>query len=405
MTQWLSVVGIGDDGLSGLSPAARSLVDEAEVLVGGARHLAMLADDSRERLQWPCPFDPLVPELERRRGRRVCVLATGDPSWFGVAPLLGRHFAADEMRVVPAPSAFSLACARLGWNALDVDTVSLHGRPLETLHPFVQPGARVLILSRDGGTPAEVASLLRQRGYPGSRMTVFEHMGSAKEKSVTHAAESWPEQRSADLNTIAVQCVAGEDAVTLPCTAGLPDDAYEHDGQITKREVRALTLASLAPGPGQTLWDIGAGCGSVVVEWLRAARRTRAIAVEKNPSRCELIRTNASALGVPSVEVVEAAAPEALAGLATPDAVFVGGGIVEPEVMDRCWAALPRGGRLVANAVSVEAERVLADWQQKTGGTLVRLSVSRLSPVGRFHGWRPMMPVTHFAATKHGAAS
>jgi precorrin-6Y C5,15-methyltransferase (decarboxylating) len=398
-------VGIGDDGLAGLSPAARALVDEAEVLVGGARHLAMLADDRREHLQWPCPFDPLVPELEQRRGRRVCVLATGDPSFFGVAPLLGRHFEADEMRVVPAPSAFSLACARLGWSALDVDTVSLHGRPLETLHPFVQPGARVLILSRDGDTPARVASLLRERGYAGSRLTVFEHMGSGKEKRITHTAASWPAQRPADLNTIALQCVAGEEAVTLPCAAGLPDDAYEHDGQLTKREVRALTLASLAPGPGQTLWDIGAGCGSVAIEWLRVARRARAIAVEKTASRCELIRRNANALGVPSVEVIEAVAPAPLAGLATPDAVFVGGGIVAPGVMDGCWSALPAGGRLVANAVSVEAERVLADWQQKVDGTLVRLSVSRLSPVGRFHAWRPMMPVTHFAATKHGAAS
>ncbi len=405
MTPWLSVVGIGEDGLSGLSPAARALVDQAEVLVGGARHLAMLRDDPRERLQWPCPFDPLVAELEKRRGRRVCVLATGDPTCFGVAPLLGRHFAADEMQVVPAPSAFSLACARLGWNALDVDSVSLHGRPLGTLHPFVQPEARVLVLSRDGDTPAQVASLLRERGYPQSRITVFEHMGSAKEKSVTHTAESWTEPRSADLNTIALHCVAGDDAVTLPCTPGLPDDAYEHDGQLTKREARAMTLASLAPGPGQTLWDIGAGCGSVSIEWMRAARRTRAIAVERNATRCGFIRHNASALGTPSLEVIEAAASGALAGLPTPDAVFVGGGIVAPKVMDLCWTALPSGGRLVANAVSMESERVLTDWQQRTGGNLVRLSVARLSPVGRLHAWRPLMPVTHFAVTKHGALS
>ena len=400
MSRWLSVVGLGEDGLDGLSPAARVLVGSAEVLVGGKRHLALVPNGAGERLTWPTPLVDLLPEIERRRGRRVCVLATGDPLCYGVAKTLLRAFSRDDMEILPAPSAFSLACARMCWSLPDCETLTLHGRPLELLVPSLQPGARVLLLSNDGGTAAKVAALLRNRGFGGSRMTVLEHMGGPEERRIEGPASDWDDTPRADLNTIALDCEAGSGAVYYPTLAGLPDEAFDHDGQITKREVRAATLAALAPVPGQLLWDVGAGAGSVAIEWLRAHRANRAVAIERKPERAARIAANASALGTPLLQVATGAAPAALDDLEVPDAVFVGGGLSDVAILETCWSLMKPRGRLVANAVTLEGEQALMEWRRKNGGALTRIAVSRAEPVGPFSGWRPLMPVTQLAAVK-----
>jgi precorrin-6Y C5,15-methyltransferase (decarboxylating) len=400
MKRWLSIVGIGDDGLEGLAPAARRLIDRAEVLVGGERHLAMLPDDDREKLTWPTPLVGLIDDIKAHRGRRVCVMATGNPMFYGVGVTLARHIPIEEMEVVPAPSAFALACARLGWSQADVETLTLHGRPPESIHAYIQPDVRLLILSYDGSTPARVAELLRGCGYEESRMWVLEHMGGKDEKVLSGTAAEWPSQVTADLNTVAVECVAGATAELMARTPGLPDEAFRHDGQLTKREIRAATLAALLPMSGQHLWDVGAGCGSVGIEWMRAARGTRASAVERNRARVRFISENAVALGTPLLKVVEGTAPEALAGLDAPDAVFIGGGASAAGLFEACWEALQTGGRLVANAVTVEGEQALFAWHKEVGGELTRISISQASPVGRYQGWRPMMPVTQFSVVK-----
>ncbi len=403
MTKWLSIVGVGEGGLDDLTPAARALIDTAEVLVGGERHLAMVPDDAgdrQERLAWPSPFDTLAQEIAKRRGQRVCVLATGDPMTYGVGAKLARQFPIDEIAILPSPSAFSLACARLGWSAPDTALLSIHGRPLETLHPAVQPGARLLVLTSGREAPAEVAALLRARGYGPSRMIALERMGGKQERRVEGRADDWPVGAVEDFHTLAIECVAEPGAAPLSTAPGLPDEAFRHDGQLTKREIRAATIAALAPVPDQLLWDVGAGCGSVAIEWMRAAARARAVAVERKPERAALIAANAAALGTPLLQVVEGEAPAALDALDDPDAIFIGGGVSAAGLLDACWARLKPGGRLVANAVTLEGERALMTWREQSGGDLSRLAISRAEPVGGFTGWRPLMPVTQLAAVK-----
>lgn len=399
--RWLSVVGIGEDGLDGLAPAARALVDHADVLVGGARHLDMAPADGREQLTWPRgALTDLIPQLKERSDRAVCVLATGDPMFYGIGVTLARFIAADEMIVVPAPSAFALACARLGWAMAGVETLTLHGRPTALVQSFIQPGARLLILSDGAETPGAVAAILRERGYDDSRLTVLEHMGGKRERMVAGFARDWTVSDIAPFNTLAIECVAGVDAVLLPRIPGLPDEAYRSDGQLTKREVRAATLAALGPVPGQHLWDVGAGAGSVAIEWMRVHPTCTAVAVERDADRARTISDNATALGTPRLDVISGAAPAALDGLATPDAVFVGGGVTTPGLVETCWRALSAGGRLVANAITVEGERALYHWHEQIGGALVRIAVSRAEPVGGFAGWRALAPVTQLAAVK-----
>lgn len=400
MSKWLSIVGIGEDGLEGLAPAARALIASAEVLVGGERHLAVAPPDGRERLQWTNPLSCLVDEIVTRRGRPLCVLATGDPMHFGIGVTLARRLPIEEMSIIPAPSAFSLVCARLGWPRADVATLTLHGRPLELLNAYLQPAARVIALSEDGKTPARVARLLNDRGFGGSRIHVLEHLGGAKERVVSCIAREWRQKNTADLNTIAIECVADTGAMLLPRVPGLPDAAFHHDGQLTKREVRAVTLAALAPVPGQLLWDVGAGCGSVAIEWMRAAANSRAIAIESRADRRRLIADNAMALGAPKLDIVEGRAPEALVGLPAPDAVFVGGSVSRDGVLVSAWEALRPGGRLVANAVTMEGEAALVAWRARNGGELTRIAISRAAAVGAYNVWRPAMAVTQLSATK-----
>ena len=405
MSRWLAVVGIGEDGLAGLGAAARALVETAEVIFGGARHLAMLAPGPAERHEWDRPIEATLPKIAACRGRPVVVLASGDPMQFGIGAMLARHFPIAEMTILPQPGAFSLAAARLGWALAECGQISLHGRPLDSLRLQLRPRRRLLILSEDGDTPARVARLLAALGWGQSRLSVFEHLGGPREARIDAVAAAWGERRTAALNTIALDCRAGPQARALPPLAGLPDDAFEHDGQLTKREVRAATLAALAPLDGEVLWDIGAGCGSIAIEWLRCGLG-RAVAVERDRARAAAIARNAAALGVPGLEIVVGAAPAVLAqipaALAPPDAVFIGGGIADPALLPALWQALRPGGRLVANAVSLDGERALLDGQARYGGSLTRIAVSRAEPLGVHLAWRPLLPVTQLLAAKPG---
>lgn len=394
---WLSIVGIGEDGFAGLAPTARTLVETAEILIGGDRHLALVPDFAHERIAWPSPLTGLAATIPTMRGRRVCVLATGDPMQFGIGATLAARVAPDEMTVIPGVSAFALAAARLAWPLDRTVTLTLHGRPIESLARYVAPGVRLLILAQDARTPAAVATWLAARGFGGSRMIALAHMGGPLEARAEALAQDWP-HAVADFHTLAVDCVAGPDAVWHART-GLPDDAFLHDGKMTKREARALALAKLMPHPGALLWDIGAGCGSVAVEWLRAENHMRAIALEPNPARRAFSAQNAAALGVAHLDIRDARAPEGLAELAAPDAVFLGGGISEPTIAAAA-AALKPGGRLVAHAVTLESEALLLAAYAQHGGELVRLAVARAEPVGPFSGWRPSMPVTQWAWRK-----
>ncbi|MFE4639943.1 precorrin-6y C5,15-methyltransferase (decarboxylating) subunit CbiE [Streptomyces sp. NPDC056730] len=421
----LTVVGIGADGWAGLPGASRAALREADVLIGGPRQLALLPEEcAGERVPWPSPLRPAVPGLlAAHAGRRVAVLASGDPMFHGIGRTLSEVLPealpevlsvtlgtdalrtdaqqAGALRVLPHPSSVSYACARLGWPVEDTEVVTLVGRPVERLAAALHDGRRVLVLSAGAATPAEVAALLRDRGFGPSRMHVLEQLGGGeRERRTDGLAQEWAEPAGDPLNVVAVECRRAPGAPRLGAVPGLPDSAYEHDGQLTKRHVRAATLAALAPAPGELLWDIGGGSGSIAVEWMRTHRSCRAVSVERDPARAERIGRNARALGVPGLRVVTGGAPGALAGLPVPDAVFIGGGLTVPGLLESCWDALPAGGRLVANTVTLESEALLAEWYRRLGGDLVRLAVAHAVPVGGFTGWRQAMPVTQWAVTK-----
>ncbi|WP_346618613.1 precorrin-6y C5,15-methyltransferase (decarboxylating) subunit CbiE [Blastococcus montanus] len=396
------VVGIGADGWDGLSPAARRSIEAADVLRGSARQLALVPPGvAAERVPWPSPLAPALRALPGAHpGRRVVVLASGDPMLSGIGTSLVRLLGPGAVDVVPHPSSVTLACARLGWAVEETQVVSVVGRPVELVVPHATPGRRVLVLGSDGSTPAAVAALLAEHGLGASRLTALAQLGGPAERAVTGTAAGWPYPETDPLVITAVEVVADPGTVPLPTVPGLPDDAYEHDGQLTKRDVRAVTLARLAPLPGQLLWDVGAGAGSIGIEWLRTHPSCGAVAIEAHPDRAARVRRNAVRLGVPGLDVVEGRAPEALAGLPAPDAVFVGGGATAPGVLDACWDALPAGGRLVVNAVTLESEAVLADRYARSGGELVRLGVAHGTPVGGFTGWKAAMPVTIWSGVK-----
>ncbi len=402
MTQkWLSIIGIGEDGLPGLSPIAQSLLAQADIIVGGDRHLSMLPpNDQREKILWASPISKTVEEIINRRGQAVCVLASGDPLCYGIGVTLTRRIPISEMTIIPAPSSFSLACARLGWSLTEVETLSLCGRPSALLQSYIYPGARLLILSEGKNTPGIVAEILTQRGFGNSQITVLERMGGIHERILTSTAAAWQETEIADLNAIAIHCLADPGVIPLPRVPGLPDNAYHHDGQLTKREVRAVTLSTLAPTPGELLWDVGAGCGSISIEWMRTHPRCIAIAVEQNATRLQYIADNAAALGTPHLKIIPGKAPSALQDLPTPDAIFIGGGVTADGLFDLCWQKLRPGGRLVANVVTIEGEQTLFQWYEKVGGSFTRIAIQRAEPIGKFLGWRAMAPVTQWMAFK-----
>jgi precorrin-6Y C5,15-methyltransferase (decarboxylating) len=401
MTAWLSILGIGEDGVEGLSPDARARLARATLVVGGARHLSLASSlITGERLAWPSPMDSAYPTLLARRGEPVVVLASGDPFCHGIGAVLARLVPIAQITCLPAPSAFSLACARLGWPLHDTGLVSLCGHPLALLRPRLQPGGRLLVLSADATTPAQVAALLRETGFGASVLHILEALGGPHERHRRSLAEQPLPDDIAPLNLLAIELVAAPNAPVLPLAPGLADDLFAHDGQITKREIRAVTLSSLAPRRGELLWDIGCGSGSIAIEWRLRHPSNRAIGIEPHAARAARARANAERLGAPGLRIIEAAAPDALADLPTPDAVFLGGGARRQGVIATAWQALRPGGRIVANAVTLETETALVAAHAAHGGTLTRLAVERLDRIGDLHGFRPAMTVTQWAAEK-----
>ena len=392
MSAWLTLVGIGEDGFAGLGKQARRALLSARRIVGSPRQLELLPRCIvGTRVAWPSPFS--LDAVLAEPGEAVCVLASGDPMLYGVGASLARQIPAAQMHVLPSPSSYSLAAARLGWALQDVVTLSVVARPVAAVAAHLYSGQRLLVLSNDGTSPQAVAQLLREHGFGLSRMTVLEHLGGPKERRIDgSAADDFPD--IAALNLIAIDCQASPDAPRLSPLAGLPDTAFRHDGQLTKRDVRAVTLARLAPRPGELLWDVGAGCGSIGIEWMRAHPSCRAIAVESDEGRQAFIEHNRDALGVPGLQLMRGRAPGALAGLPAPDAIFVGGGVTRENVLADCWAALKPGGRLVANAVTLQSELALVQWREQYGGELTRLHIAQASPLGEFDTWRQALPIT-----------
>jgi precorrin-6B C5,15-methyltransferase / cobalt-precorrin-6B C5,C15-methyltransferase len=399
--RWLSIIGIGEDGLAGLSPAARGLIAQASLVVGGRRHLGLVADAvTGETLAWPSPPQRALPTIGARRGSPVCVVATGDPFFYGIGSLLARTVPPAEMICLPGISAFSLAANRLGWALQDCALVTLHGRVLERIIPYLQPHRRILALSWDQTTPRRLAELLVRHGFGDGQITVCEAMGGQRERIRVARARDFDLDGIDPLNLVALDITAAPGARAVPLTSGLPDAWFEHDGQLTKREVRAITLAALAPRRGELLWDIGAGSGSVGIEWMLADPSNRAIAIERDHARAGRIARNAASLGVPDLSIVEGAAPAALAGLPPPDAVFVGGSPSDAGVIDAAWAALTSGGRLVSNGITIETQAELIRRLKTLGGSLTTIQISHADPVGGFHGMRPAMPVTQWSVAK-----
>ncbi len=396
------VVGVGADGWEGLSDRLRTLVAEAEVVVGGERHLAMLpAGLAADRLVWPSPMRAALPGLVQSwGGLRVVVLASGDPYVAGIATTLHDFVPPERLVVHPAVSSEALARARMGWAAETVTVLRDHAE----LPRHLAAGQRLIVLSRDERVPSEVVTLLVDAGLGPSRLTALAHLGGDDETIVRGTAATWGHEVPS-LHVLAVEVVADPSTTVLGWSAGLPDEAFEHDGQLTKRDLRASALARLAPVPGAVLWDVGAGAGSVGVEWMRAHPSCRTVAIESHPKRAAKVARNAARLGVPALRVVEGRAPDALADLPDPDAVFVGGGATREGVLETAWERLGPGGRLVVHAVTLETERVVVDWASRLGGELTRISVETARPIGTFTGWEPARAVVQWAVTKKGEVS
>ncbi|MFL2739188.1 MAG: precorrin-6y C5,15-methyltransferase (decarboxylating) subunit CbiE [bacterium] len=411
--KWIYVIGIGEDGWDDLSADSRELLYKSEIVIGGERHLKMIPGDwEGERIIWASPIREAVTKIldwrpsEPGSGKKVAVMASGDPLCYGIAAKLLRHLPIEEIWIKPALSTFSLICSRVGWSLPDIETLTIHGRPLEMLHTFVQPGAKLLVLNQDEGSPKQAAELLAARGFGKSQITVLEHLGGSKERQFSGQADSWNHPDGAALNAMAIECIAGTRANVLARIPGLPDDAFLHDGQLTKREIRAATLSRLMPVVDQVLWDVGAGCGSVAIEWMRCNPRCKAVAIEKSESRLKMIQQNAFQLGVPMLDIVPGNAPEVLVDLPAPDAIFIGGGLSGGNMLETCWNALNPGGRLVANAVTLEGEQKLVQWQkvnaEKNGasGDLARLAVSHVETIGKFQSWKEVRSVTQLTVIK-----
>lgn len=394
-------MGVGAEGAGALSDSARAAISRADLVAGSQRQLNLVEDWVKgERLVWPSPLSEGIQRLLARRGHPTCVLASGDPFWYGIGATLTSQLVPSEYLCFPAPSSLSLAAAKLGWPLQDVDVVSLHGRHLHAVLPRLQPGRRVFALSWNAETPAQLAALLSERGFGASKLWVLESLGSLGERVRSARAAECALRDVADLNLVAIEVEAAPDALIIPCRASLPDSAFEHDGQITKQEIRALTLSALAPYAGARLWDIGAGSGSISIEWMLSHPACRAHAIEGDAERCARIRRNARALGVPALEVLHRRAPDGLEPLPVPDAVFIGGGASDPLLIEIAWDALRSGGQIVINAVAIETEALLLHWHAHHGGSLRRLSIERVEPLGSMTTWRPAIPVTQWSARK-----
>ncbi len=400
MKKWLTIIGMGEDGFEGLSVSARHALADAKHVVGSKRLLGFLPTSGAQMHEWPQPFSAVVQQIRPLRGETTVILATGDPMNFGAARKILEFIPLDDVTIIPHLSAFSHVAARMGWSLPDCDCFTIHGRPAANLEMFIQPDARLVVLTQDGTSVAECARRLIARSFENSVMTVLENVGGAREAVTAFKANEMPQRPWSDLNTLAIHCVASPQAKLWSRVGGLPDDAFEHDGQITKREVRAATLAALAPAPDQLLWDIGAGSGSVSIEWMRSTRGCEAIAIEADAERCAAIARNAESLGAPRLKIVMGEAPAGLDELETPHAVFIGGGIDDERVFDVSWARLKLGGRLVANTVTLEGDARLIALQGTYGGELVRMDVSTLTKVGDLRALRPRMSVLQWRVQK-----
>jgi precorrin-6Y C5,15-methyltransferase (decarboxylating) len=396
------VVGIGVDGWPGLSPVARDALTQAEVIIGDARQLELIPPGLAAQLRvWPSPLLPALPALMAEREKSdIAILASGDPMYYGIGGTLARRYGADSVRVLPQVSSVSLACARLAWPLEEVEVYSMVGRPVAALRVALQPARRLLVLLGSADATTEICRLLCASGFGASEITVLSQLGGPAESVQRTSAELWGTASHDRVAVLAIELRLADDRVPIPRVGGLPDELFDSDGQITKSEIRALTIASLAPIDGQLLWDVGAGSGSVGIEWMRSHRACRTIAVEPRPDRVARIRDNAETLGVPGLQVISGRAPDALSGLPAPDAIFVGGAVSVAGVIEACHAALRPGGRLVANGVTLETETVLARWHAEHGGNLIRVAVQRAAPIGGFTGWRPAMPVTQWTYRK-----
>lgn len=392
---WLTIVGIGEDGVDGLALASREALAQAQLVMGARRHLSLLPALDCAVIEWPVPFADGIGCLLAHRGERVVVLASGDPFWFGAGTALTRHLSRQEWHAYPAPSTFGLAAARLGWPLEQTACLGLHAAPLERIRPHLAPGQRLLALLRDGVAAADMAAYLTTEGFGASQIHVLEALGGPRERVRTAIAAEFSWTEISHPVALGIDC-AGSGAV-LGGASGRPDELFDHDGQITKRPVRALTLSALAPRPGELLWDIGAGSGSIAIEWLLSHAANRAIAVEADPVRAARVRANADALGADRLQLVTGEAPAALPCDAPPDAVFVGGGLSEP-LLAHLFASLPAGTRLVANAVTLESEALLTRAHAEKGGSLLRIELAEAAPLGARRGWRSSYPVVQWSA-------
>lgn len=392
----MTIIGIGEDGPDGLSAASRAALARAELVMGPARHLALLQTTSGPKIEWPVPFADGIARLIEYRGRKVVMLASGDPFWFGAGTIVTRHLDPGEWAAIPAPSTFTLAAARLGWPLQYVTCLGLHAAPLERLKSHLTPGQRILALLRDGEAVATLADYLIGQGFGPSALHVMEALGGPRERMRQVTADALSFTDITHPVAVGIECSGHGDA--LPLTAGRPDHWFASDGQLTKRPARALTLSALAPCAGELLWDIGAGSGSIGIEWLLAHPANRACAIEADPVRADRARANAVALGVDRLKVVVGIAPDALPDGPAPDAVFIGGGLSE-ALLDTLWAHLPVGTRLVANAVTLESEALLTRWHGLKGGSLLRIELADAAPLGNRHGWRARYPVVQWSVT------
>ena len=399
---WLAIVGINENGLDGLTPQARAAIEGADHLFGSKRHFAIAEKlISGKTHLWPSPPHLAIPEIQSLKPQKICVLASGDPFNHGMGAVLARHISAQEMQVFPAPSIFSLVAARTGWAIQNLVPVALNGRPLERLLPHLQPGAQIVALCADETTPAKIAALLNTHGFGEAELSVFERIGGSKER-IRHCKASEFSFSDIDrLNCVALKIPATLREKSIPLTSGLADEWFEHDGQMTKREIRAITLSALALRRGECLWDIGLGAGSIAIEWLLRDPSNRAIGFEKNRERAERAARNAKQLGVPQLVVLEGTAPDVLEGIDAPDAIFIGGGGANDGVLEAAWNILKPGGRLVMNAVSLETESVLLAAHKRYGGEMIRIAVERADTISpQMTGWRPAMTVTQWSITK-----
>jgi len=401
-TAWLSVVGLSEAGWPELGEPAREAVLQAELVIGGERHLSHLPTVAgQERAVWPSPIQEGIEWIKRWEGRLVCVLASGDPFWYGIGATLSRHLPPEVMVVHPGPSAFSLAAARLGWPLQELHCHSLVARDPDRLRSRLAPGRRVLVLSNDASSVTTVAQLLNDSGYGASRLYVLEDLGGANERVTDVCVKDPPDWVISDLNTLAIECIVEENVQPVARVPGRPGLDYCHDGQISAPEIRAAVMAHLAPRGGEYLWDLGTGSGAVAVEWLCSDGANRATAVDQREDRLVNVRENARLHGVGHLETLQADIADAIAQLERPDAIFIGGGASGHGVVDQAWRALAHGGRCVATAVTTEGETALLVAQSCHGGHLIRLSIDRTEALGRFNGWRSDRPITIWYATKN----